>query len=396
MSKWKEYALSEIGNIITGYTPPILNKEQWDGNVAFYSPADFGHKLYCNYSERTISEIALQKNRTIPINSIMVTCIGSTIGKMALAGNYGITNQQINTIVCDVKFHYLFVYYSLLFNIKKIDALYGVTAIPIVNKQQFSTIKLSIPDYPTQQKIAKILSTIDGQIEKTEAIIAKYQAVKQGMLQDLFTPNKLNEINFELLSLADIADIIPSNVDKKIYVTELPVFLCNYMDVYNNRYLTRKNKFSNGSVTSIEIQKFKLRKGDVIITKDSETPDDIAIPSVVTEEIDDLVCGYHLALLRPIKEKVDSRFLMQLIQTEAIKRQFSIKANGSTRYGLTIDAIKSIKISIPNLDIQIRIAECMLTLDNKINTELISMGKMISVKQGLMSDLLSGKVAVIA
>lgn len=311
-------------------------------------------------------------------------------------GKDGLLNQRILKLLPkpQSKVDLGYIFYRLQPILLEINDKTAATTVKHLSTTDIKELPLKVPLLPIQQKIAKILSTIDGQIEKTEAIIAKYQAVKKGMLQDLFTPHKWKELNFELLSLSDIADIIPSNVDKKIYLSELPAFLCNYMDVYNNRYLTGKNKFSNGSVTATEVQKFKLRKGDVIITKDSETPDDIAIPSVVMEEIDDLVCGYHLALLRPIKGKVDSRFLMQLIQTEAVKRQFSIKANGSTRYGLTIDAIKSIKISIPNLEVQLRIAECLLTLDNKISTELSSMDKMISIKQGLMSDLLSGKVAV--
>ena len=89
--------------------------------------------------------------------------------------------------------------------------------------------------------------------------------------------------------LKGLVDIRISNVDKKIYMNEASVKLCNYMDAYENDYLTSKISYSNGSANSSEIQRFSLKTGDVVITKDSETPDDIAIPSVITEEIEDLI-----------------------------------------------------------------------------------------------------------
>lgn len=155
--------------------------------MPFYSPSDFGDKIYCSSTERTVAPKSVVFNRTVFPNTIMVTCIGSTIGKMAIVKHTGITNQQINALICDEEFNSVFTFYNLKYNIHKLYALHGATAIPIVNKSQFSRISLPFPPLPIQRKIARILSTIDGQIEKTEAIIAKYQAVKQGMLQDLFT-----------------------------------------------------------------------------------------------------------------------------------------------------------------------------------------------------------------
>ena len=99
--------------------------------------------------------------------------------------------------------------------------------------------------------------------------------------------------------LRDVADIRVSNVDKKIHPAEVPVSLCNYMDAYSNIYITRQIEFMQGSASRAEVDRFGLRRGDVILTKDSETPDDIGIPALVADDIDNLVCGYHLALIRP-------------------------------------------------------------------------------------------------
>src|SRR2546425_564642 len=104
---------------------------------------------------------------------------------------------------------------------------------------------------------------------------------------------------WSVVALGDAASIYCSGVDKHVVPGEQQVRLCNYLDVYRNRRLTREMQFSQGSATSGEIARFTLRKGDLLITKDSETPDDIGIPSLVVEELDRVICGYHLALLRP-------------------------------------------------------------------------------------------------
>src|SRR5262249_47735255 len=99
-------------------------------------------------------------------------------------------------------------------------------------------------------------------------------------------------------NLNNMAEIRVSNVDKKIHPHKATVFLCNYMDCYSNAYITSNLRFSEGTADSNELSRFSLKKDDVIITKDSETPEDIAVSSVVIDDLKNVVCGYHLAILR--------------------------------------------------------------------------------------------------
>ena len=109
------------------------------------------------------------------------------------------------------------------------------------------------------------------------------------------------------VKLAEVAEIRFSNVDKKTILGEVPVRLCNYMDVYGNGgYITNDLPFMEASVSPVEIDRFRVERGDVMLTKDSETPDDIGIPAVVVDDIPNLVCGYHLALIKPRREQIDS------------------------------------------------------------------------------------------
>jgi type I restriction enzyme S subunit len=109
--------------------------------------------------------------------------------------------------------------------------------------------------------------------------------------------------------LDDLVEILVSNVDKKTVENEPAVRLCNYMDVYSNEYITSKIDFMKATAPKSQLLKFAIKKGDVMITKDSETPDDIGIAAVSMEDFEDVVCGYHLALFKPKKDKIFGQFL---------------------------------------------------------------------------------------
>jgi len=220
--------------------------------------------------------------------------------------------------------------------------------------------------------------------------------------------------------LRDIADIRVSNVDKKTHRSEKPAKLCNYMDVYSNEYITNDIQFMEASANSAEIENFSLIVGDVVITKDSETPDDIGIPAVIAiatllrtflvvyfaccqkcpcpnlcggsyiyEKIDNLVCGYHLAIIRPDKNKLDSVFLSKCLSTSHIAKYFALHASGSTRFGLPIGAIELAEIPTPPKTEQTQIASILSTIDRAIEQTEAIIAKQQRIKTGLMQDLLT-------
>jgi type I restriction enzyme S subunit len=192
--------------------------------------------------------------------------------------------------------------------------------------------------------------------------------------------------------LASVAEVIFSNVDKSTMPGEIQVRLCNYTDVYNNRRIDSRLHFKRGTATPKEIERFRLLKGDVVITKDSESANDIAVPAYVAEDIPDLVCGYHLAILRPKIGMLDGRFLAQLLQLHHIRRYFATLANGITRFGLGTAAINEANITLPNLAIQRKIADILTTWDESSE----KLDALIAVKErrkkSLMQQLLTGRI----
>lgn len=137
-----------------------------------------------------------------------------------------------------------------------------------------------------------------------------------------------------------------SSVDKKSYEGGIPVRLCNYTDVYRNEYIADSMEFMQATATHSEILRFGLRANDVIITKDSEEWNDIAVPACVAEPLTDVVCGYHLTVLRPAGV-LDGRFLMRVLQASGVRDQFWVAATGVTRYGLSQQDIRDVLIPLP-------------------------------------------------
>jgi len=190
--------------------------------------------------------------------------------------------------------------------------------------------------------------------------------------------------NWKQHKLSDIADVKLSNVDKKIKKNERTIRLCNYTDVYKNSFINfeKAQNFMVATCNENEYEKFILRKGQVAITKDSETSDDIGVSTYISEDFQDVVLGYHLSIITPQKDKLNGRFLHYWLNTKQAKRYFENNAGGSgQRCSLPLNIIKSIPLYLPNLTTQKATAKILSDLDskielnNKINAELEKMAK---------------------
>ncbi|HOX27456.1 MAG TPA: restriction endonuclease subunit S [Candidatus Krumholzibacteria bacterium] len=190
--------------------------------------------------------------------------------------------------------------------------------------------------------------------------------------------------------LGDVASVLLSNVDKKIAPDERPVRLCNYTDVYYNHYIHIDLSLPRGSATEREVRKFQLRKGDVLITKDSEDPNDIAVPALVTEDLPDVLCGYHLAIVRPKRDALDGGFLSTLLQSHRIRYLFSCLANGVTRFGLTSQSIEHARLPLPPLQEQRDIARLIESSDRAIRCADRLVELKVERTRGLRMALVTG------
>lgn len=190
----------------------------------------------------------------------------------------------------------------------------------------------------------------------------------------------------KFVKLKELADIELSNVDKKIKDDELSVTLCNFVDVYRNWAITNNisKLFMKATATKNEIKKFTLKKGYVAITKDSETRDDIGIPTYIADDLENTILGYHCVLIKPENDKLNGKYLNAILNSKMAKKYFANNASGSgQRYTLTVDIIGNFPIPLIDINEQKRIGNIFSNIDskiefnNKINDELENMAKTI-------------------
>ena len=181
MSEWKEVSLSEMGKTITGKTPSSQYPEDFGDEMPFITPSDSFEKKYINKSDRFLSRSGSDrlKEKIISPNSIMVTCIGSAMGKVAKNSLSSVTNQQINSIIVNENFDSDYIYYLLKNNYAVLrNAASGSTAIPILNKTDFDNLRFKVElNLNEQRKMVSILSTIDDKIETNNQINQELEAM---------------------------------------------------------------------------------------------------------------------------------------------------------------------------------------------------------------------------
>lgn len=185
---WDVKRLGDIADVVTGNTPPTHDRSNYGEDYLFVSPADLGRGKYILHTEKKLSRKGFNISRKYPKNSILFTCIGSTIGKAGIASVELTSNQQINAIIPNDNFSPDFLFYSLNLIAPRIQSLAGEQAVPLVNKTEFENTPIALPSNKIEQSvIATALSDMDVEIEKLESQLTKYQNIKQGMMQTLLT-----------------------------------------------------------------------------------------------------------------------------------------------------------------------------------------------------------------
>ena len=169
--------------------------------------------------------------------------------------------------------------------------------------------------------------------------------------------------------LGDIATVEISGVDKKIKDGEVSVKLCNFVDVYYNWAITSdmEQKFMEATARTNEIERFRLKRGQVALTKDSETRFDIGIATYIADDFDNVILGYHNALITPNPEKLSGKYLNALLHTDYARTYFANNASGSgQRYALSVDALNNFPVPLIPLAEQERIGDIFSSIDQKI------------------------------
>ena len=188
-SEWRVLTLNQLGQIVTGKTPPTRNTSYFGGDIPFVTPSDFDGRRKIGSTKRylTVGGADAVAGANVPGGTVMVSCIGSDMGKSALTLQPSVTNQQINSIIVDdPDIDSLFVYYSLSNRRDEIRAAGAGSAVPIMNKSEFGNLQIALPPLPEQRAIAHILGTLDDKIELNRRMNQTLEEMARAIFKDWF------------------------------------------------------------------------------------------------------------------------------------------------------------------------------------------------------------------
>ena len=252
------------------------------------------------------------------------------------------------------------------------------------------------------QLIDSIQKKIDLIKEKKISYINKI--VTQGLSQHVtFKKSGISwigdiPIDWNLKRIKYLANIELSTVDRHQYQEEKKVFICHYPNVYNNEYISYETKLPKGTCSDLEYKKFALIKGDILLTKDSESPDDIGIPTYVLESLENTVCGYHLAVIRITDDSILPEFLYRFIESQCSKQYFYISSNGITRYGLNKSSIENLVLVYPDKKVQSYIVEKIQHLSSFSSASINLLERKISLlkeyRNSIIFEIVTGKIRI--
>jgi len=385
---WCIKALEEISNIVTGNTPKTSVKEYFDGNYPWITPSDINSEKDIYKSPRTLTEMGLSKARELPPKTLLVTCIAS-IGKNAILRVKGSCNQQINAILPSLKHDVGFLYYMMNHSTRRLYNLAGTTAVAIINKSNFSKFTIPFPPLPEQQKIAEILSTVDAKIEIIDQQISETQELKKGLMQQLLTKgightkfkdSVLGKIpkSWEVVKQAEVATFYNGRAYKRTEWEEsgIPVIRLQNLTGTGKDYY-----YSN-----LELPEHQYcHKGDLLYMWS-------ATFGPVWWFGEKAIYHYHIWKIEHDSNRLNRDFHFYLL--DSVTTRMKNQSHGSTMLHVTKGGMEKLSIQLPSISEQNQIAEILSSVDDKLQVLSEKKTTYQEMKQGLMQQLLTGKVRV--
>ena len=380
--EWEKCKLGDYGKVITGNTPPTKDIENYEnGTYLWASPADLGIIKSITETKTMLSAQGFSKTRTLPKGSVLVTCIGSTIGKAGMATKEMSTNQQINSIVVNDNNDNEFVYYAIQSAFPRYLSSIAVQAVPIISKSAFELLPNNRPYLQEQKKIGKFLSLLDERIAAQNKIIDKLQSLIKGLNDSLYAQygGKI------LTSFAKLGTSYSGLSGKSAQDFGSGKPFITYLNVYSNNVIN-ENDFQYVAIKDGEKQNV-VEYGDVLFTLSSETSEEVGIGSVYLGKekvyLNSFCFGIHITNT----EVAFPPYLSYYVSSTAFRKFIYPYAQGSTRFNLCKADFEKASIKLPTLENQKRIYSILSHIDNKIETERQMLELYNSQKQYLLRQM---------
>ncbi|MFY9225827.1 MAG: restriction endonuclease subunit S [Blastocatellia bacterium] len=202
---WLPYKLGDIAEVVTGSTPSSERSELYGNDVPFVTPADLDSREIIIKTKRGLSKLGAIEARILPPETILVCCIGATIGKVGFGGTTLATNQQINSLVINQDLAFPKFVYHYCRTIKPIILANSTsTTLPIINKSRFSELPIFLPPLAEQKRIAAILDKADAIRRKRQEAIRLADELLRSVFLDMFGDPVSNLKGWEIQNLESL------------------------------------------------------------------------------------------------------------------------------------------------------------------------------------------------
>ena len=387
--EWELIKFREVFSYIKGKKPAELIDE-YKGNYLPYLSTEYLRENKATKFAR-ISEDVISINK----GDLILLWDGSNAGEFFIGKEGILSSTMVKLQLKKENINSVFVFYLLKIKEYYLSGLTRGTGVPHVDKNVLENLTLPLPPLPEQQKIAEILSTVDSAIGKVNQAIEKTQRLKKGLMQELLTKGvghkefKETEIGripkeWEVVRLGEVADLNrgrfahrPRN-EPKFYGGKIPFIQTGDINEANGiikKYSQTLNE------KGLKISKL-FKKGTIVISIAGNIGDvgildfDACFP--------DSIIG-----INPNDKKVDRLFLMFLLQE--FKDKLNAIAPRSTQKNINLEILEPLKLPLPPLPEQQKIAEILSTVDKRLELLKKKKEKLERIKKGLMNDLLTGK-----
>ena len=357
--EWKDCSIQDYGEVVTGNTPPTSHAEYYEnGTYLWASPADLGINKNITETKTKLSLSGFKKTKNIPKGSVLVTCIGSTIGKMGMATETMASNQQINSIVVNDKSNCDFVYYAICRAFPRYLAEVGVQAVPILSKSNFE----KLPNYTTcreeQDKIGYFLNLLDERIATQNKIIEDLKKLKSAIAECLF-----KTIKGDIIALSDICDIVKG---KQI----------------NGEFLSESGKYyvmNGGTEPSGFYDDYNVEANTISISEGGNSC------GYVQFNILPFWSGGHCYTIQEITNNIDNMYLYHYLKSkEDAIMQLRI---GSGLPNIQKKDLANFKVIVPTIERQKTISVFLSLLERKAEIEADILVAMQSEKQYMLRQM---------
>jgi len=401
VSGWQEICLGDLGRVVTGKTPSTSVPDYFGGEVPFVTPSDmYGHKVISRTARSlTKAGVAAVKGSFIPKGSVMVSCIGSDMGKVTIAAYDCVSNQQINSIVVSESFSPDFIYYNLSTRKAELQSMAcSGSAQPILNKGHFSQLPISLPPLSEQRAIASVLGSLDDKIDLNRRMNETLEALAQSLFKSSFVP--------ACRSLGVGRDTTQSALPKGWREGKVSDLATLSRDGLN------PGEFSDEVFDHYSLPAFdegrtpKTEKGDTIMSNKFLVPPDCVMVSKLNPRIPRIwlpdlrgpnraVCSTEFLVATP-KPGVSREFLYCLFINESFASVFTTMVTGTSGSHQRVrpESLLSMDTPLPPAPLIQKFTETVAPMLKRISQNIYESRTLAALRDALLPKLLSGELRV--